>query len=273
MTQKPGDSKLKWLVPPRNADGRFPLRWRMPSWMTLSFFNMISKMWSKISYVQTHNLEFLQSALESRQGRPLITVSNHASCIDDPLIWGVLKWRHLLNTELMRWDPGAEDVISKWPLTNRLCSWGKVVPIRRGDGVFQHTMNFLVDELNRGNWVHVFPEGKINVTKEPMRLKWGVGRLIAECKIDPLVIPIWHLGADDVLPNRKPYFPPRILKELTIYVGKPLEFKTLLDQLKTAKKSPMEIRKAITDVIQEEFLELKAKAEHLHNSRKMISKS
>ena len=39
------------------------------------------------------------------------------------------------------------------------------------------------------------------------RFKWGVGRLISECPHVPIVVPIYHLGADDTLPNYQPYIP------------------------------------------------------------------
>jgi 1-acyl-sn-glycerol-3-phosphate acyltransferase len=63
-------------------------------------------------------------------------------------------------------------------------------------------MDFAVDRLNEGHWLHLYPEGKVNVNKENMRIKWGVGRLIAECKVPPIIVPIYHFGMDSLLPNR-----------------------------------------------------------------------
>lgn len=71
---------------------------------------------------------------------------------------------------------------------------GKVVPIVRGDGVYQPVMNQMVDELNRGSWLHIFPEGGINMEKKKLRLKWGVGRLVADTDVTPIVVPFYHHG-------------------------------------------------------------------------------
>ena len=36
--------------------------------------------------------------------------------------------------------------------------------------------------------------GKVNLTNKTMRLKWGIGRIIAEVKSTPVVLPFWHSG-------------------------------------------------------------------------------
>ena len=46
--------------------------------------------------------------------------------------------------------------------------------------------------------------GKINLENAVTRWKWGVVRLIAESTI---VIPLWHVGMEDILPARSPYIP------------------------------------------------------------------
>ena len=43
--------------------------------------------------IQVKNLDILQKATISRpKGTPLVTVSNHASCLDDPAVWGELSY-------------------------------------------------------------------------------------------------------------------------------------------------------------------------------------
>lgn len=85
------------------------------------------------------------------------------------------------------------------------------------------------------------------------RLKWGIGRLIYESPIPPLVVPIYHLGMDDVLPNEPPYRL-KIRKKVTMNYGDPIDFSELIEELRVSKVSEEEARKAITDRIQTELL-------------------
>ena len=43
--------------------------------------------------------------------------------------------------------------------------------------------------------MHIFPEGKVNAEQKPMRFKWGVGRLVSEARVTPIVLPMWHCGS------------------------------------------------------------------------------
>ena len=40
-----------------------------------------------------------------------------------------------------------------------------------------------------------------------LTLHAGVGRLLAEASLTPIVIPFYHIGMDNILPNRYPYIP------------------------------------------------------------------
>ncbi|KAL8621819.1 hypothetical protein ACOMHN_016305 [Nucella lapillus] len=253
-----------WLFP---SPHRIPLKWKVSSRLMVAAVGAVSKLWLEwVNKVQVHNKEALTKAVASRApDRGLVTVCNHTSCMDDPLLWGVLKMQMLLNCSYMRWTLAAEDICFTQPLHAWFFSLGQCVPVKRGNGVYQKGVDFLQDKLNTGHWVHMFPEGKINLTNDKLlRLKWGVGRLIAECKTSPLVLPMIHVGMDSILPNKRPYIP-QIGKNVTVLVGSPMDFAKDIELLKALKKSPRDIRKHITDQLQEELTVLRERAIHIHS--------
>ncbi|XP_003396297.1 tafazzin isoform X1 [Bombus terrestris] len=211
-----------------------------------------------------YNKYIINRALYKRpKDVPLITVSNHHSCFDDPGIWATLGLKSLMNRRKMRWSLAAHDICFTKTWHSYFFMLGKCIPVIRGGGVYQEAIDFCIEKLAAGDWVHVFPEGKVNMFKDNMRLKWGVGRLILESPVTPLVIPIYHLGMDEVLPNEPPYRL-KIRKKVTLNYGEPIDFTELLEQLRASKASEVEARKAITDRIQEELIKLKTITEELH---------
>ena len=230
---------------------------------------------------KVYNLKTLMKALNDRPaGVPLVTVANHHSCMDEPLLWGnkitectdqatnfvisgMLDVKQLTNQCFMRWAIAAHDICFTRKLHSSFFAYGKSIPVVRGQGVYQPGVDFSIDRLNEGHWVHIYPEGKVNLDKSDMRYKWGVGRMIAEAKTTPIVVPIYHLGMDDVLPSVKPYIP-RVLKRLTVLIGEPIPVQATLDDLKKRGASDEEKRKVITDLIELHLKRLKEPTQAYH---------
>ena len=121
----------------------------------------------------------------------------------------------------------------------------------------------MIDRLNEGHWVHLYPEGQVNLKKDNMRIKWGIGRLIAESKVPPIVIPIYHLGMDSILPNTKPYIP-RIGQKVTLVIGKPIEVAKTLEELQKRHATDEEKRLVLTNVVQNALHQLRITAGIYH---------
>ena len=144
---------------------------------------------------------------ERPRPRGLITVSNHSSTFDDPGVLSYLIPASYFATEPshngVRWTICTREICASSPLVHMFFTAGKTVPIDRGGGLNQRVLETMAERLARGDWLHVFPEGRVN--REPWalaRLKWGLGKML--CDVDrlggeaPVVIPFWHSGMERV---------------------------------------------------------------------------
>ena len=138
------------------------------------------------------------SSPAKREGRGLLTFSNHVSLLDDPFIVSNFG---LGSYDEIRWVAAdATNFFGGW-LRGVIFSAGKCVPLVRGWGEEQLGFHFLRERLRAGDWVHLFPEG--GRTRDPeARLrrpfKSGIGRLLDETR--PWALPFSHLGMRAVLP-------------------------------------------------------------------------
>ncbi|XP_041984500.1 tafazzin [Aricia agestis] len=248
---------IGWIIPRLRNPGRL---WNCASSITVAVVGLFSKIIVELLNKTTvYNREALVRAVRRPRGVPLLTVSNHHSCFDDPGLWGVLDAGTLVRRARMRWALAAHDICFTNAVHSAFFALGKCVPVVRGAGVYQPAMDFCVERLRLGEWVHIFPEGRVNVDKEHIRFKWGVGRLVADAAARgpaPLVLPVWHEGMDRVLPNVEPYRL-RLRNHIALHVGEPIALSPLLDKLRSVNASEEETRRAITERVQEELLRLR----------------
>jgi monolysocardiolipin acyltransferase len=143
-----------------------------------------------------------------------------------------------------RWSLGAKEVCFTQPWHSIMFRLGQVLPIVRGAGVYQPVMDQILEELNRGCWLHIYPEGKVNMDKSFLRLKWGVGRLITDAAVTPIVLPFYHHGLDTILANYPPYVP-QTKKRITVVWGEPLYLDAFLTDLRAQKKSAVSVQSSL----------------------------
>ncbi|EPS96325.1 hypothetical protein FOMPIDRAFT_1130598 [Fomitopsis schrenkii] len=254
---------------------------------TVGTVGLLCKSFLKIgcSSVTVNGLEHLYGALESderNQGRGVVTVSNHISTMDDPLVWGILPLRYHLNARMTRWTLGASDIMFTNPVFSAFFRNGQVIETFRGKGIFQPAVDLAIKKLNRGAWIHLFGEGRVNQPNRApghspvdlIRFKWGIGRIVMETAQPPIIIPMWLTGIDQVMPEGRsvPWkFFPRPGAKLSITFGKPVENAAIRDTLGLAvshgdiPEPPREwrnavevarIRSAVTALLQSKVEEL-----------------
>lgn len=167
------------------------------------------------------------------RNRGLLTISNHISTLDDPMLWGMMPFSTYLDTSKARWTLGAADILFTNRLIAPLFHHGQVIKTIRGDGIYQPAIDLAIDKLNNFQWVHIFPEGKVNQPVqvgprshyELLRFKWGISRLVLETKMEPIVLPIWLQGFDKVMPDGRPSpwnLLPRLNQSLSIKISDPI---------------------------------------------------
>jgi len=188
----------------------------------------------------------MEQVWRREKGRPMLTVSNHQSVLDDPGLWCVLLpwWR--MRPEQFRWSICTEDVFFAVPFLSPVYGAGNVMPLDRSGSLEQPLFKRFFEKLTGGSWCHIFAEGRVwqnwRFEDGEPRLgpfKFGIGKLIAHCPEgkEPLIVPLFHQGMDKVIPekvlskekNKKASKPlslfPKVGNQITMYVGEPFDFK------------------------------------------------
>ncbi|KAI1170370.1 acyltransferase [Nemania sp. FL0916] len=214
------------------------LPWRITSSLAMGLTASLSRIFLYgLNSVQVTGLERFLDILDKRKDvdkrqRGLITVCNHISVLDDPLMWGVLPFGRAFHPSNHRWGLGAHDICFKNNILSAFFSAGQVLPIHRlqhspHGGLFQpatsqairllssHSFSSVVAgegripglpqvyAQNHCSWVHVFPEACVHQHPNMfMRyFKWGVSRMILESEPMPDVLPIFIDGTQRIMPE------------------------------------------------------------------------
>lgn len=218
-----------------------------------------------LNYTEVYGAEKLQEAIKFRpKGQPLITVSNHVASVDDPfVISSVLPPQLLLDAKSLRWTLCATDRCFTNPVTSAFFRSVKVLPVARGDGIYQKGMDMALSKLNQGDWVHIFPEGSRSRDggKTVGPAKRGVGRLVLDAEKMPLVVPFVHSGMQEIMPIGSQF--PHVRKKVTVLIGDPIRVDDLFMESREQGLSKMEIYDAISQRVGERLQELKNELDKL----------
>ena len=201
-----------------------------------------------------HGYDKLEKHVLNRKG-PVITVSNHLSTLDDPLLFGILPFSVFVDPKRMRISPGAMELT--FDVNSYFFNSGLVVPIIRGNGIWQKGMDHCVDKLNDDAWIHLYPEGKVNQKLDAcLRWKWGISRLIMDCKNPVVIIPFAHRGLENLMPldpetrENKNYIP-NYGGMIEIAFGDPIEYNHILAECKGSEDAYSRI--LLTSYLQKQF--------------------
>lgn len=207
--------------------------WKYVSTATIATIAMTSKLFVHGWHAaEVKGIEHFNMAREQakRDNRGIVTLMNHVSVLDDPLIWGALP-AELWRSNKMRWVLGADNICFKSKALALFFSLGQVLSTRRfGAGPYQPSLDAAICLLNQGQWMHIFPEGFVHQPLPPYEFslkyfKWGISRMILEPEKPPIVIPMFGWGLQKIFPED---LPPKLLgygfrKGLRYAIGTPLD--------------------------------------------------
>ena len=69
---------------------------------------------------------------------------------DDPLLFGLLPFQLAFSPSSLRWGLGAHNVCFKKPSHGTFCALSKIIPVIRGDGVYQRGVDMILEKMDKG---------------------------------------------------------------------------------------------------------------------------
>lgn len=180
--------------------------------------------------------------------------------LDEPLLMsGLCPLSWFLKPDILRFAVCAKDMCFGHFLLGEFFKTVKVVPITRQGGLQQSAMKLIVHKLSTGNWMNIFPEGRIYVDGDIHLVRRGIGKLIYDCDPTPYIYPIYHTGLPEVLPYDG--IVPRIGKKITIMFGDEIVVDDLIQKGKSGEMSTDEVYIAIAKRVQDGMKAVKTKCD------------
>jgi len=171
-----------------------------------------------------------------------IVASNHLSFLDSVIIQALLPRQVRFFAKADYWtQPGLKGKV----IRGFFDSVGSI-PVERGDqSASVHALNQLVDFIEAGDGVGIYPEGTRSRDGRIYRGRTGVGWLALTTGAP--VVPVGLIGTDRLQPPGKRVIVPR---KFTLRVGEPVQVEKL------GPKHGLPIRRETTDRIMEKIAEL-----------------
>lgn len=187
--------------------------------------------------------ESLISDRDRANGEGLVTVCNHASTFDDPgVLSSLIPWSFFMGEPShagVRWTLCADEICAKNKMREAFFLCGKALAIKRGGGIEQPAMRTAANLLTAGDWVHVFPEGRVSKTGELGAMRRGLAKLLCDVEMrggkPPIVLPFFHSGMAVVKPYGK--WEINAGKRVHVTVGEPLDLRDLTAQCARCERS------------------------------------
>lgn len=201
-----------------------------------------------------------QALLHRKQGQALITVSNHVAAMDDPLVSAaIVPPEVIFDRDQLRWTLCATDRCFKSPMVSSFFRTVKVLPVERGAGLEQAGMQVAYSRIQRGDWVHIFPEGTRSKDGSIGKVKRGVGRMVAAADIPPVVVPFVHSGMENVMPKGSLF--PRTGQTVKVVVGEPIPVDDLLRSHSLGMTTAEELFEGVASRVEFAMCTLRARLE------------
>lgn len=214
---------------------------------------------------------FRDLTMRREEGVGLLTYSNHTSTFDDPglpsalLPWWMFWGEHLHSK--MRWTLCAKDVCFLNDVLRQFFVSGKALPVDRAGGVHQPVIGAAARRLGAGDWLHVFPEGRVQPAGDVGVFRQGIGKLVCDARAasgrDPLVLPFFHSGMARVMP----YYgsTPGVGNTVTVVVGQPVDLGHITCRCNQPGEDQHEVWRDIAAVLRESLVRLEGRAPQNQN--------